>query len=115
MTIMFNSFDKNPMILKLYGEAKVIHKLDSRWKEMASHFEDFVGTRQFFELNVELLLTSCGYAVPLYEYKGERETLMKWSEQKGEKGIEAYWEEKNTMTLDDKPTQILERSLKSKS
>ena len=28
MTIMFNSFDKTPMILKLYGKAKVIHDKD---------------------------------------------------------------------------------------
>jgi len=115
MTIMFNSFDKTPMILKLYGKAKVIHKNDSRWEEMASYFDDFVGMRQFFELDVSLVLTSCGYAVPLYEYQGERNTLIKWSQKKGIEGIEAYWKEKNILTLDAKPTQIIERNIKSQS
>jgi hypothetical protein len=113
MTIMFNSFDKNPLILKLYGKAKVIHRNDSLWEKMASHFEDFVGMRQFFELDVSLVLTSCGYAVPLYEYKGERDTLTKWSEKKGKEGIENYWKENNILTLDGKETQILERNLKT--
>jgi len=114
MTIMFNSFDKNPMILKLYGKAKVIHQGDEKWQEMASYFDAFVGMRQFFELDVSLVLTSCGYAVPLYDYQGERNTLIKWSKQKGKEGIEAYWKEKNILTLDGKKTEILERSTKPK-
>ncbi len=61
MTIMFNSFDKSPLILKLYGEATVIHDKDERWEEMSSHFDEFIGARQFFEMKVELVLTSRTY------------------------------------------------------
>ena len=107
MTIMFNSYDKAPMILKLYGKASVIHESDARWDEMLTHFEPNVATRQFFEMKVELVLTSCGYAVPKYEYIGERDTLQKWSEKKGREGITEYWAENNTHTLDGVETNIL--------
>ena len=110
MTIMFNSFDKAPLILKLYGHAAVIHEKDSRWDEMVGHFESHVGIRQFFEMKVELVLTSCGYGVPEYEFKGERNTLKKWAEQKGREGIKAYWAEKNVETLDGEQTHILQKS-----
>ncbi len=120
MTVMFNSFDKAPLILKLYGMATVVHQTDTRWDEMSAHFdesvatkqffEEQVGARQFFEMKVELLLTSCGYAVPQYEFVKERDTLKKWSKKKGRDGIEAYWEENNTHTLDGVETNILKFS-----
>ena len=111
MTIMFNSFDKAPMILKLYGKATVIHDKDERWEEMSSHFREFVGARQFFKLNVELVLTSCGFGVPQYKYIGERNKLQKWAEKKGREGMKAYWSEKNVETLDGVLTNVMERSL----
>ena len=110
MTIMFNSYDKAPLILKLYGHATVIHEKDARWGEMSAHFEQHVGTRQFFEMNVELVLTSCGYGVPQYEFKGERNTLKKWAEKKGREGIKEYWAENNVLTLDGAETNVLKLS-----
>ncbi len=110
MTIMFNSFDKVPMILKLYDKATVIHEKDERWEEVSSHFIEFVGARQFFELNVELVLTSCGFGVPQYKYIGERNKLQKWAEKKGREGMKAYWSEKNVETLDGVLTNVMERS-----
>lgn len=111
MTILFNSFDKAPMILKLYGQATVIHDKDESWKEMSSHFPEYIGARQFFEMKVELVLTSCGFGVPQYKYIGERNTLQKWAENKGRDGIKVYWSEKNVETLDGIKTNILEKSL----
>ncbi len=107
MTIMFNSFDKAPLILKLYGHATVIHESDERWEEMTAHFEPQVGARQFFEMKVELVLTSCGYAVPEYEFVKERDTLKKWSDKKGREGIKEYWAENNVLSLDGIETHVL--------
>jgi len=111
MTIMFNSFDKAPMILKLYGKAIVVHDADKRWNELSSYFKGFVGARQFFEMKVELVLTSCGFGVPQYKYIGERNKLQKWAENKGRDGMKTYWSEKNTETLDGVKTNVMERSL----
>lgn len=111
MTVMFNSFDKAPLILKLYGTATVIHEKDTKWQEMTEHFEDFIGTRQFFELKVELVLTSCGFGVPQYKYIGERNKLQKWANSKGREGMKAYWSEKNVKTLNGEKTNVMERSL----
>ena len=110
MTIMFNSFDKTPMILKLYGKATVIHDKDERWEEMSSYFAEFIGARQFFEMKVELVLTSCGFGVPQYKYIGERNKLQKWAEKKGREGMKLYWSEKNTKTLNGVDTKVMELS-----
>ncbi len=106
MTIMFCSFDKHPLILRLYGQAKAVHPRDSDWKDLVSLFPAYGGTRQFFKLELELVQTSCGYAVPYFESKGDRPTLSKWAEKHGSKGIREYWEENNRVSMNDKETGI---------
>lgn len=106
MTIMFCSFGKQPLIMRLYGHASVVHPRDESWPELLALFPPQAGARQIFRLPLELVQTSCGYAVPRYELQSERPTLNKWAEQKGADGIEQYWRQKNTVTLDGKPTGI---------
>lgn len=106
MTIMFCSFDKQPLILRLYGRAEVIHPRDKAWPEQIKLFPEQPGARQVFQLDVDLVQTSCGYAVPFYELVGERSTLRKWADNKGREGVEEYWQEKNTKSLDGKDTGI---------
>jgi hypothetical protein len=106
MTVMFCSFDKHPIILRLYGQARVIHPRGERWDDLIGRFPDIPGARQVFELDISLVQKSCGYAVPYYQFGGERTTLKKWSENKDEQELKAYWEERNTHSLDGKPTGI---------
>ena len=107
MTLMFSSFDRNPLILRLYGKAEVIHPRDSMWKEFCSLFDNYVGARQFFRLKIDLVLTSCGFSVPFYEYQGERDLLIKDANKRRQEGIKKYWKEYNQISLDGKPTNIL--------
>jgi hypothetical protein len=52
--------------------------------------------------------TSCGFGVPQFDYRAERDVLDRWAERKGEAGIESYWREKNLTSLDGLPTGLLE-------
>lgn len=108
MTIMFCSFDRQPLIMRLYGKAVAVHPRDERWEDLSAQFPDFTGARQIFTLAVEMVQTSCGYAVPFYEHKGERDTLVKWADNKGDEGIAQYWRDNNVKSLDDKDTGIFQ-------
>jgi len=107
MTVMFCSFEKDPLILRLYGKATVIHPGKPQWAEFMGLFDNFAGVRQFFKLKLDLVQTSCGYAVPFLDYKGERETLDHWSKKHGQEGIEDYWDQKNRVSLDGKVIPIM--------
>ncbi len=107
MTIMFCSFDRQPLILRLYGHARAVHPRDNAWDKYLKLISGFTGARQFYELQIDMVQTSCGYAVPFYEFKGERETLTKWADNKGRSGIEDYWEESNQISLDGFKTEII--------
>jgi hypothetical protein len=107
MTIMFAAFEGNPMILRLYGEAKVIHADDPEWQALYSQFDPIPGARQIFDVTVDLVQTSCGMAVPLFDYVEDRNQLKNWATKKGEEGIKQYWEQKNQLSLDGEPTYIV--------
>ena len=51
-------------------------------------------------MDVERVADSCGYAVPLYEYRGERSQLIAYAENKGPEGMERYKAEKNRASID---------------
>ncbi|MDQ2078407.1 pyridoxamine 5'-phosphate oxidase family protein [Marinimicrobium sp. ABcell2] len=108
MTVMFCSFDKQPLILRAYGQAKVVYPRHAAWNELVEKFPSYTGARQIFELSIDLVQTSCGFAVPFYEYKGERETLNNWADNRGREGVKEYWEKKNLVSLDGKSTGISE-------
>ena len=111
MTLMMNAFEGKPLILRIYGQAKVIHHLDQEWREFIDLFPYSEGSRQIFDLSIELVQTSCGWAVPEYEFKKERNILDKSNKVAGEKGIRSYWKSSNTKSLDGLETNIIEKNI----
>ncbi|MBC8519804.1 MAG: pyridoxamine 5'-phosphate oxidase family protein [Gammaproteobacteria bacterium] len=105
MTLMFCSFEEKPLILRAYGTASTIHPDEPSWDDLYSNFSQGNGARQLIDLKVDLVHSSCGFGVPRMEFLGKRETLDEWIEKKGEKGIRQYWEEKNMISMDGKPTR----------
>jgi len=113
MTMMFCSFEKDPLIVKLIGKAKVIHKKDEAWESLAKELPDIPGARQIFDLEIELVLTVCGMAVPFFEYKGEREDLNEYWKKQGNEGLEKYWKKKNQVSLNGEKSYIVEKNIKN--
>ena len=107
LTIMFCGFEKRPLILRLYGTGRAIHHRDAEWDELFALFPDEPGARQIIVMDIESVQTSCGFAVPFYEFQGERPALRKYAENLGEDGLQDYWEEKNQMSIDGLPTGLV--------
>ncbi len=107
MTIMFCSFTAKPVVLRLYGTGSVIRPQDEKWESLYSLFEPIPGARQIIKLQIESASTSCGSGVPLYEFVGDRETIVNWAEKKGKKGLEQYWKDRNQVSIDGLPTHSL--------
>lgn len=108
MTLMWCGFEKRPMILRTYGSATTLHPRDADFDTLNALFPEAVGARQLYDLKVDLVQTSCGFAVPFYDHQGPREVLTKWADDKGPEGISTYWRERNQRNIDDLPTGILD-------
>lgn len=108
ITLMFCAFEGDHLILRLYGQGRSIKPGQSEWAALAAHFPVVPGARQIYLLEIESLQTSCGAGVPLYEYQGERDTLLRWVEKKGAQGVRDYQHEKNRVSIDGLPTGLFE-------
>ena len=104
ITLMFCAFQGAPNILRIYGTGRAIQPKDPDWAAWSAHFDRLPGTRQVMAVTVESVQTSCGYAVPLYAYEGERDTLIKYAENKGEDGMADYRLKNNQTSIDGLPT-----------
>ncbi|MCP4699085.1 MAG: pyridoxamine 5'-phosphate oxidase family protein [Gammaproteobacteria bacterium] len=108
MTMMFCSFTENPLIIRIYGQGRVIHPRDKAWAELYPLFKPLPGPRQIIILDIDSAQTSCGYGVPIYEFKEERALLHHIAEKAGEEGLEEYKRKNNQVSIDGLPTRILE-------
>jgi hypothetical protein len=109
LTIMFCGFENVPMILRLYGQGRALPRGTPEYGALlavAYDNQESPGARQIIRLDVDLVQTSCGYGVPLFDYKEERPILRRWAENKGEAGVAAYRREKNVRSLDGFETGV---------
>lgn len=110
LTIMFCSVAGKPLILRLYGRGSVVRPRDAAWNDLRPLFPDLPGARQIIVLDIDSCMTTCGFAVPLYEYQGERDELPNFTMKMGDERMDQYRREKNQRSIDGLPTYLFEDS-----
>lgn len=75
ITIMFCAFEGSAMILRLYGRATVMQFDEPGFDDELARFPGFERARNIVFVDVERIADSCGWAVPFYEFKAERDQL----------------------------------------
>lgn len=111
ITLMFCAFEGPPMILRLYGTGRVVRRGSAEYVSLLETKFGGIeppGARQMVVVAIDRVQTSCGYNVPLFDYVGERETLVRWAHAKGPEGLERYWREKNEYSIDGFPTGLMD-------
>jgi len=106
ITLMFCAFEGPPQILRCYGHAKSYAPSDAGFDKYYAKFTSQVGVRQIIEVQIDLVQTSCGFGVPLMDFKSVRTDLTDWANKLGPEGLEAYQRRKNTQSLDGFETDI---------
>ncbi|HVL81372.1 MAG TPA: pyridoxamine 5'-phosphate oxidase family protein [Actinomycetota bacterium] len=101
--IMFCSFAGPPKIVRLHGRGEACLVGTPGFEALSDAFPDHPGARSIVRVDVERISDSCGYAVPLYDYVGDRDVLDRWTERKGPEGLLAYRAERNAVSLDGLP------------
>lgn len=106
ITFMFCAFEEPACILRLYGQGNTILPSSPDWDSLYSLFVPMPGTRQIIVADIEKIQISCGFGVPLYEYRGERQTLVNWASKKGEEGVREFQQKKNLVSIDGLATPL---------
>jgi hypothetical protein len=101
--VMFCAFEGKPNIVRLHGTGEVLTPGQSRYEALVPRFPTNPGTRAIVRVRVERVSTSCGYAVPLYDFQADRDILDKWATVRGEEGLTEYRAAKNALSIDQMP------------
>jgi len=104
--VMFCAFDGPPRIVRVHGSGDVIEPNDEEFATLRSKFDEYPGVRAIIRVRATRISDSCGYGVPLYDYRGERDQLQRWAENKGPDAVAKYQEENNAESLDGLPSLL---------
>ena len=115
MTLMFCAFTGAPLILRLYGQARTVQPNDADWPHLLSLFAALPGARQIYMLDIDLVQTSCGMAVPRMELQSERQDLNDWAASKSQDALSEYQQTKNRQSIDGFPTGLPAAPLESEA
>lgn len=106
ITLMWCAFEGAPRILRLYGTGRVVLPETPEWEALAPKFKVMTGARQIIVNTVERVQTSCGFGVPFMDYVGDRDTLVRTWEQRGDEALKTYHQERNSTSVDGLPTPL---------
>ena len=101
IVFMFCAFEGPPKIVRLHGKGESITPGSEEWEQLSSLFPVYCGARAIIRADIDRVSDSCGYAVPKFEYNGERDTLLRHAESLGEAGLQQYRNEHNARSLED--------------
>lgn len=100
IVIMLCAFDGPPKIFRFYGTGRAVEPCDDEFGSFLPLFPNMPSIRNFIVIDVERIRDACGYGVPLYEFKSERESLGNFVAGKSEDEMLEYRKEKNAISLD---------------
>jgi hypothetical protein len=103
IVFLFCAFEGPPRLLRLHGRGEAIEPGDSSWESLVGHFPHYDSARTIVYVDVQRVSDSCGYGVPLYDFKGERDQLIQWAERRGPDGLVTYQRENNRESIDGLP------------
>lgn len=101
IVLMFCAFEGPANIVRLHGTAAAHERGTPAFKTLKEHFAlTTPGERAIIDVAVERVSTSCGYGIPLYDYRGQRDQLTRFYDHNGEEGMRDYRATKNAVSID---------------
>ena len=100
IVFMFCAFEGPPKIVRLHGTSDVYLPGSPEYEALCDRFPAHIGSRAIVHARLTRISDSCGFAVPQYRYVGDRETLTRWAESKGQERLTQFRRTKNVRSLD---------------
>ena len=103
IVLMFCAFSGAPMILRLHGQGEVVQPSHDEFEQLSPSFTNLPGLRSIIRVTCSRISDSCGFGVPLLDFRGERTQLVEWAEKKGANGLLEYQQRANVRSIDGLP------------
>jgi len=103
ITLMFCAFEGPANIVRLTGTGESVAFGEPGFAEKMALFPAFERARNVVTVHVRRVSDSCGWGVPFFEYKGERDQLRRWVDDRSEDEWEARRYASNAASIDGLP------------
>jgi len=103
ITLMFCAFDGPPKIFRFYGRGTVVEPHDEAFEDLLARFPAMPAARDIIVIDVDRILDSCGYGVPLYEFRQHRDSLGNYFGKQSQEDVLEYRRTRNAESLDGLP------------
>ncbi|WP_421791161.1 pyridoxamine 5'-phosphate oxidase family protein [Hyphobacterium sp.] len=100
ITFMFCAFEGKANILRLYGKGSAICFDDPGFEDALACFPDFPKARAIITAEITRIQESCGWGVPFYEFKGERNQLVRYNEHRSDEEWRKRRYDSNAKSID---------------
>ncbi|MFD4376909.1 pyridoxamine 5'-phosphate oxidase family protein [Streptomyces sp. NPDC058486] len=99
ITLMWTSFSGPPTVVRVHGSGEVVLRDDPRWPELFARFpeeavKDQISARAIVLVRAHRISDSCGFAVPVMEYREERSLHADYFNRKTDEEFNTYCEGK---------------------
>lgn len=103
IVLMFCAMEGAPKIVRLHGHGEAIETGHPDFESLRATLPATIGLRSFIKIRLNRISDSCGFGVPMFEFRGHRSQLQEWAERKGESSLAAYRTTKNSASIDGLP------------
>ena len=100
---MMCAFDGPPKIFRFYGRGTVVEPHEDAFPELLAKFATQPAARNIIVVDLDCIRDSCGYGVPEYEFRRQRDSMHNWLESKTEDDLQTYFRDNNAASLDGLP------------
>jgi hypothetical protein len=101
--VMLCAFDGPARILRLHGRGEIVDPLHADFDALLSRFPRWPLVRAIVRVTVTRIADSCGYGVPLYDYRAERVESAQYVAKASDATLRHYLLDHNQRGLDGLP------------
>ncbi len=105
IVVMFCAFDGPPKIVRLHGRGDILLPDHPHFERHRAEFgkDRILGQRSIVVVKLDRISDSCGYSVPLMDFRGDRDVLDKSQARRDEAYFAQYQRTHNTASIDGLP------------
>jgi len=103
ITVMMCAFEGPPMIYRFYGTGIAIEPHENGFASLLEQFAPLPTVRNIIHIKIDKIIDSCGYGVPMYEFRKQRDSLPNYFNNQSEEDILEYRRTRNARSLDGLP------------
>jgi hypothetical protein len=103
IVLMWCAFDGAPRIVRLHGRGDIVTPNQPQFAALLAQFGEAPSVRSIVRVSVARVSDSCGYGVPLMDFRGIRPDSARYVARASDSTLKRYLRDNNSVSIDGLP------------